>query len=98
MKVDLLIDGPIKHAKGLKMKADQKSVNLVRDKIKPRSHTTFIVVDKSDDSTDGIALRGMACDQMNGHAIAISENLQDDEALTANTLAHEIGHSLGMRY
>ena len=38
MKVKLVVDGEIKHAKGRKMTADNKSLNMTRYNIKPSSH------------------------------------------------------------
>ena len=46
----------------------------------------------------GYAITGHGCDKLNGYAVSITEYAYDDDhTTTARTLAHEIGHSLGMK-
>ena len=101
MKVDLVLDEEIKHVKGRKIKGDIPSLKMIRDEIKPMSHHSYVVFDPSNDNYQGYAFRSEGCDELNGLAISIAEYQEDDYGnsvhLTANTLAHEIGHSLGMK-
>ena len=70
----------------------------IRDEIKPVSHHSYIVYDDNEnDRTDGKAWYGYGCDEVNGYSASIAEFQDYDEFLTSNTLAHEIGHSLGMK-
>jgi len=101
-KVDLKNTGEIKYVEGLSsIRADNKSLDTIRKKIKPTTHHVYFVSDPKDHEYVGYSYEGAGCDK-SGFAISIvgfqEDGYGNSETLTANTLAHELGHSLGMKH